>query len=251
MENWCRMKNSILKNYSQLWLNNYRFKFTFFAIVVISFYAVVDVSGKLGFFNAILNILTNQWIVALILLCFFLNTINYCAFINKKYNIIQYFKNKESFIKFNIYTTLIINAAVLIIFMFLTLSGLFIKFPGDFNIHYVINGINIILYILFLIARIELFSTIFTIFIILTYYYCNSFISYSISIMIVLSILFYENSLNVVSNFKLFFPYYLHRTNFDTFSHEFTYSLLETIILWIINLLLFFLLSKSRRDICR
>lgn len=230
-------------------LNSYKFKAIFLILVILSIYGVFDIAIRTGFFYGLYMIYNNQWVIAILLFCLFVNTLNICELYKKNYSIIIRNKTKKEYLKEISKIIIITNTIVILMSFMITCIFLFFKYAGDFSVGNTINGVNILFYTIYHFIRFIIISSLLSLLIFYCWKFLNSFFSFLISIILSLSLVISPISLEIVTHFKMFFGYYLLAPRFENITLDIQFSLLTIIIIMIIDLVLFQIINYVKRDI--
>ncbi len=228
---------------------SYKFKGIFLVLIINSLYGVFDIAIQTGFFNGLYSIYNSPWYNAILFLCLFVNTLNICDLYKKNYSVIIRHKTKKNHHAEMFGILLISNILVFILSLMLTCIPLFFKYLGDFSINTSINGINVLLYLIYHLCRYTIIISLLSLIIYCIFVLINSISSLLFSILLALSLIMYPISYTIETHFKIFFGYYLLFPQYENMTLDIHYSLLLILILVVIVTLLFQIVIYSRRDI--
>ncbi len=243
-------KKSLIReiNFVKNNINNYKFKAVFLILIINSFYGIFNVSDNKSFFEGMLNIYSSPWVIAILSLCIFINTINIYDIYKNNYSLINRYKNKIVFKKEMSKVLILANTLILLISIMLNSILFFFKSPGLFDFNLYISGINIIIYFFYHFIRVSIIINLLSLFIYYSLYIFNSITSLIFSILISISIILYPYNSIIITKFKLFFGYYISYFNFENITLDINFSIIQYLILIIIDLILFKISNNIKKD---
>ncbi len=230
-------------------LNDYKFKLIFLLLVILNGYVAIDSNSDFGFFEAIYMAYTNPWIIAMVLFIVFLNTINIGILYKKNYSVIIRFNNKKDHICFILKISLLVNSIVILMCLMMSCIGLSLKTGGNFSMPIIKYNINVIYYLPFHLIRFVVFVLLLSMIVYYSWYLLQYVGGIIITIILSLPLIIYPITVVAQKHFILYYGYYLLLPIFDNLSIEIKYTVLQILLLATINVILYNVCIKLKKDI--
>lgn len=204
-----------------------------------------------NFWNKLFNILNSSFFNTMFFIAIGINFINYNTDNLKFYNIRSRYKNFVDVIKKNVINTIIHTTYLSIISLILAISGSVIFCFGNFDmIYHPFYNVPIVYYLVFYFIRYIIIAGLINVLISLISILCKKNISIILIILNSSIFMIISNNMNVIhdlSNMYITYYHYYSKIIYSSLMVELKCSIIEIIILILIDIIVFkFIISRKR-----